>query len=89
MNFILETLRMFPPVIDLMREASSDYKIPNSNLVIPKGVAVLIPNHAIQNDPEYFPEPEKFIPERFTEANKAKRHPMTHLPFGNFIFNFL
>ena len=37
----------------------------------------------IQHDPEYYPNPEKFDPERFSEANKSKRRPCTFLPFGD------
>lgn len=73
---------MFPPVPQMIRKASNDYKIPESNLVIPKNTLVIIPNHSIHNDPEMYPEPEKFDPERFSEENKQKRHPMAFLPFG-------
>lgn len=34
-------------------------------------------------DPEYYPDPEKFNPENFRPENKAKRHSMTFLPFGD------
>ena len=37
----------------------------------------------IQYDPQYFPEPEIFDPERFTEENKRRRPKYTYLPFGD------
>lgn len=67
---------------NLMRIASNDYKIPDTKLVIEKGTQLFIPVYAIHHDPDIYPEPEKFIPERFTEENKKNRHPMTHLSFG-------
>jgi len=36
----------------------------------------------IQHDPQYFPEPEIFDPERFTEENKGSRPKYTYIPFG-------
>jgi len=33
-------------------------------------------------DPQYFPEPEKFDPERFSEEAKSRRHHYVYLPFG-------
>jgi len=78
----LETLRMCPPVTAALRQASKDYKVPNTNLRIPKGSLVIIPVYLIHNDPAYYPEPEKFDPERFTAENKQKRHPMAFIPFG-------
>ncbi|KAK1169183.1 thromboxane-A synthase [Acipenser oxyrinchus oxyrinchus] len=41
-----------------------------------------IPASYIHYDPEYWPAPEKFIPERFTTEAKSQRHPLTYLPFG-------
>ncbi|KAL7026342.1 hypothetical protein ACKWTF_013875 [Chironomus riparius] len=78
-----ETLRMYPPGAIGLRKASRDYKIRNSKLVIPKDSLVIIPIFSIHNDPKNYPEPEKFNPQRFNEENKAKRHPMAHIPFGN------
>ena len=83
MCLFLESLRMFPPIFQLIRKSSKDYKIPNTNLIIPKNTGILIPVHAIHNDPEYYPEPEKFIPGRFSAENKLKRHQMSFLPFGD------
>lgn len=44
---------------------------------------VWIPVQGIQQDPEFYPEPEIFNPDRFTYDNIKKRDPMTFLPFGD------
>ncbi|XP_018321417.1 probable cytochrome P450 6a14 [Agrilus planipennis] len=79
---INETLRKYPPLPVTPRRCTKDYKVPDSDLVIEKGRSVLIPIYGIQHDPEYYPDPEKFDPERFSEENKNKRPPVTFIPFG-------
>lgn len=74
---------MYGPVPTLLRTASKDYKMPNTNLTIPKGTLTMIPVYAIHMDPEIYPEPKKFDPERFSEENKRNRHPCAHMPFGD------
>lgn len=74
---------MYGPVPQLIRTASKDYKVPNTDLTIPKGTLTIIPVYPIHMDPEIYPDPEKFDPERFTEENKRKRHQMSFLAFGN------
>ena len=75
---------MCPPVTAALRQASKDYKVPNTNLEVPKGSLVVIPVYLIHNDSTFYSEPEKFDPERFTVENKLKRHPMAFIPFGKF-----
>ncbi|KAH9639263.1 hypothetical protein HF086_014127 [Spodoptera exigua] len=83
LNMVLdETMRMHPSMRALFRRCNKDYKLPNSDLVIEKGTMVFIPIHAIHMDPDIFPEPEKFDPERFSPENKAKLHPCHWMPFG-------
>ncbi|KDR15961.1 hypothetical protein L798_09889 [Zootermopsis nevadensis] len=81
-----ETLRKYPVAPFLDRTCLSDYKLPSPSgkgtVILPNGIAIFIPVLGIQNDPKYFPEPEKFDPERFTEDNKQNRPSYTHLPFG-------
>lgn len=66
----------------LIRVCNEDYRVPGTESVIKKGIKVIVPIHSIQYDPEYYPQPEVFDPERFTEENKKKRPPFTFLPFG-------
>lgn len=73
---------MYPPVDNLVRLTSNDYKIPNSKQIIPKDMLLFIPVYGIHNDPKIYPDPSKFDPERFSEENKKNRHPMAHIPFG-------
>ena len=77
-----ETLRKYPVVSTLQRTPVKEYKIPNTNITIPKGQTVFIPVHAIHWDEDIYPEPEKFIPERFTSEEKANRHQFAYIPFG-------
>ncbi|KAI4460043.1 cytochrome p450 [Holotrichia oblita] len=79
---INETLRKYPPLSILTRECTKDYRVPDTNIIIHKGDLVLIPVKGIQYDPEFYPDPHKFDPLRFTEQNKNKRHPFSFLPFG-------
>ncbi|CAH1398028.1 unnamed protein product [Nezara viridula] len=75
---INETLRLFPLLGVLKRTCTQTYKI-NDKLTIPKGMDISIPAYSIHTDPEYFPEPEKFIPERFTDAETP---PSLFMSFG-------
>nr|WEU54317.1 cytochrome P450 [Phaedon brassicae] len=77
-----ETLRKHPPVPGMPRVCNKDFKIPGTEVVIEKGTRIHIPFQAIHRDPDYYPDPEKFDPERFNDENKAKRHPFAFLPFG-------
>ncbi|KAF5303960.1 hypothetical protein FQA39_LY01745 [Lamprigera yunnana] len=98
-----EVLRKYPPVPLLDRVCTKDFQIPSTNIVIEKGTRVSIPVIGIQHDPEYFFEPEKFDPERFSKENRANIKSFTYMPFGdgpracfvavmfsdNFIFNMI
>lgn len=46
------------------------------------GTAILIPTYAIHHDPRYFPNPEIFDPERFSDQNKSNILPYAYQPFG-------
>lgn len=43
----------------------------------------MIPVYAIHHDPEFYPNPEVFDPDRFKAEEIQKRHPQSFLPFGH------
>lgn len=75
-------MRKYPPVGQLIRKCTQEYTVEETGVTIYKDESILIPVYAIHKDPEYYPEPEKFTPDRFLEEEKSKRHPFTYLPFG-------
>lgn len=76
-----ETLRLFPPVPELMRKCTKTYTT-SQGYVVDEGVRVVIPVHAIHRDPQHYPDPESFIPERFDSETQSQRHKYAYLPFG-------
>ncbi|XP_032586068.1 probable cytochrome P450 6a14 [Drosophila mojavensis] len=80
---LAETLRKHPILPHLMRLAKTDYPDPGTNLVIEKGTSIVIPVHNIHHDPEIYPQPERFDPERFEPAAIKARHQFAYLPFGD------
>lgn len=59
-----------------------NYKIPGTDVVVEKGTGILIPAYGLHNDPDYFPEPEKFDPDRFSDENRGRIPSHVYLPFG-------
>ncbi|KAJ9594226.1 hypothetical protein L9F63_014386 [Diploptera punctata] len=82
----IQTLRKYPVLPFLDRKCAKSQEIPapsgEGTITIPAGTGIYIPLLGIHYDPEYYPEPEKFNPERFTDENKQSRPNYTHMPFG-------
>ncbi|KAL5284608.1 hypothetical protein ACFFRR_006735 [Megaselia abdita] len=83
---VLETNRKWPSQPSINRVCTKPIAIWNSfaDKCIPfnKGDNIQIIAAGIQRDPKYFPNPLKFDPERFNEANKKNIAPCTYFPFG-------
>lgn len=77
---IKESMRIFPPVPFFGRKLSDDLEI--CGYVIPAGVSVSISVFNLHRDPEFFPDPERFDPDRFLPENCIKRHPFAYIPFS-------
>ncbi|KZS12472.1 Uncharacterized protein APZ42_022589 [Daphnia magna] len=79
---IQEVLRFYPPVLRLERQCTKDYSYDNGRIQIKKGHIVTMPAYALHHMEEYYPDPEKFDPERWCAENKAKRNPQSFVAFG-------
>lgn len=82
---ISEGLRMCQIAPELKRRATRSYTLVNSNgetIEIQPGDAVWIPAFILQNDPQYYPNPNVFDPERFSDANRKAHVSGTYAPFG-------
>ncbi|XP_031763049.2 cytochrome P450 6k1-like isoform X2 [Galleria mellonella] len=79
MNCVInETLRKYPVMGWLDRIAANDYQI-DSKLTITAGTPVYVNTVGMHYDPKYFPQPEKFDPDRFLHGDVE---PFTYMPFG-------
>lgn len=81
--FLVETLRLHPPVGNLFRVANQPYRLSKTDLIIEKGTLLMIPVTSIHQDPEIYPNPWQFDPERFTPEAIQARHSHAFLPFGD------
>ncbi|GBM27679.1 Cytochrome P450 3A13 [Araneus ventricosus] len=79
---ISESMRLFPPAIKLERQASADYELGETGIIISKGTVVSVPVYAMQRDPQFFPNPEMFDPDRWTTEERINREQYLFLPFG-------
>ncbi|GFU27005.1 cytochrome P450 4V2 [Nephila pilipes] len=77
---IKETFRLYPIVPFIGRECSEPFTVLGHE--VPSGSLCVILITEIHHDPDYFPEPEKFIPERFFPENSEGRHPYAYIPFS-------
>jgi cytochrome P450 len=75
-----ETLRLYPPAYLTSRQATCDVEL--GGQTIPAGIDVLANIYGMQRRADYFPEPDRFVPERF-EASAEKKIPKgAYIPFG-------
>ncbi|KPJ04444.1 Cytochrome P450 6j1 [Papilio xuthus] len=65
----------------LDRVAATDYKV-DDKLTIPAGTPVYVNGLSLHYDPNIYPEPMQFNPDRFLPENEKKIPPFTYIPFG-------
>lgn len=75
-----ETLRMLPCAPGVTRRCTEDCNI--NGIQFKKDVVVRIMTCTIYSDATVFPNPDKFIPERFSSEEGKARHEYSFLPYG-------
>jgi len=81
-NILSETLRLYPAP-QTRRCCTKPYRIPGTEIDLPVNAMVDIPTYCLQRDPDNYPDPETFDPDRFLPEQKEARHPYLWMPFGH------
>lgn len=76
-HVIKEALRIFPPVIYTIRHAVRPATL--GSLSVPQGTMVVLSIYVTHHNASLFPEPERFLPERWLSAWPS---PYAYFPFG-------
>ena len=77
---INETLRLYPPAWVLLRRASETVEIDGTR--VSAGDVIWLSQWVMHRMPEYFPDPEIFMPERFEPQHGMKHPQFAFFPFG-------
>ncbi|QNI34374.1 cytochrome P450 [Alloacidobacterium dinghuense] len=75
-----ESMRLYPPAWAMGRQATCDVEIGPYKL--PAGTYIFFSQYIIQRNADFFPDPLRFDPERFTPEHKAGRPRFAYFPFG-------
>lgn len=78
-NVIRESMRLYPPVYSISRQAAEPVEI--AGYTIRRGSLVMAPVWSVHRDRRWWDRPEQFLPARF-EAPATARLPYAYLPFG-------
>ena len=77
---LAESMRLYPPVWALGRRALADQSLGGYD--IPRGSLVVVSPFITQRDARFFPDPERFVPERWLDERAPERPRFSYFPFG-------
>lgn len=75
-----ESMRLYPPAWAMGRQSTAPISL--GPYRFPASTYFFFSQYITQRDPEYFPDPLRFDPERFTPEAKAARPRFAYFPFG-------
>jgi cytochrome P450 len=77
---IQEVIRLYPPVWILTREAIDEDVV--DGFAVPAGSDVVVCPYTLHRHPAFWPEPDRFDPDRFASDRVNDRPRYAHIPFG-------
>ncbi|XP_011864443.1 PREDICTED: cytochrome P450 4C1-like, partial [Vollenhovia emeryi] len=77
---IKEALRLYPSVYLISRIPGEDVKL--QSYIVPAGTYVFFNMYKAHRDPNFWPNPELFDPDRFLPEKIRNRHPYSYVPFS-------
>jgi cytochrome P450 len=77
---LAESMRLYPPAWTLGRKPLEDVML--AGYRIPRHALVLMSQWVVHRDPRWWPEPDRFDPERWAPEVQADRPKLAYFPFG-------
>jgi cytochrome P450 len=77
---VRETLRLYPSFAMIPKDVREDDEI--AGYRVPRGSVVVVSPRLTHRHPEFWPDPERFDPERHAPANAEGRHRFSWIPFS-------
>lgn len=77
---IAESMRLYPPAWIVGRKATAACEIDGAP--IKKGTILFLSQWVTHRDPRWWPDPERFDPERFLSSDRSARPKWSYFPFG-------
>ncbi|WP_135453047.1 cytochrome P450 [Mycobacterium sp. DL99] len=77
---VSEALRLYPPACYINRDAAQDDDL--LGIPVSAGDTVGLSPYLLHRHPEFWPEPERFEPQRFLPENASTRPRYAYVPFG-------
>jgi cytochrome P450 len=77
---VTESMRLYPPAWIIGRRVLQEYAI-DRYVVPPRSIFIISP-YLLHRDRRFYPDPERFMPDRWTPEFKASLPPFAYVPFG-------
>ena len=77
---VKESLRLYPPAYVIGRESLAACEI--GGYAVPARATIYFSPWVLHRDPRYFPDPERFRPERWLDGSTASLPKYVYIPFG-------